>query len=109
MKNSAELEAIREKLRVEMGYSMAVGADDVKIAIVTSDGAAPVVREMIKAFMTEIEKRQLAHVKVTIAGRTEKVDGQPVVEVTVPGKKVAVYKDATAQTAREIIASIDRK
>ena len=106
MKSSAELEAIREKLKVEIGYSCAIDENDTKVVVRLSDDGVVAAREVVKTLMEEIEKRNLAHVKVTQLGSTTKIDGEPVVEVTAPGKEKVTYKNVNASKAREIIAAI---
>ena len=108
MKNTEQLQAIREKLSVEIGYSCAIGKDDTKVAVRFSDDAVESASKVVRAFMEEIEKLHLAHVKVVKVGSVEKIDGAPVVEVTVPGKKPVAYTNVNADKAREIIASINK-
>ena len=106
MKSSADLEAIRAKLKVEVGYSCAIDENDTKVVVRLSDDGVAAARVVVKTLMEEIEKRNLAHVKVTQMGSTEKVDGEPVVEVVAPGKEKVAYKNVNADKAREIIAAI---
>ena len=107
MKTTAELEAIREKLKVEIGYSCAIEENDTKVVVRLSDEIVAAAREVVKAFMTEIEKLNLDHVKVIKLGQVEKLDA-PVVEVTVPGKKMVSYTNVNADKAREIVASLKK-
>ena len=106
MKSSAELEAIRAKLKVEIGYSCAIDENDTKVVVRLSDDGVVAAKEVVKTLMEEIEKRNLANVKVTQLGSTAKIDGEPVVEVTAPGKEKVTYKNVDAAKAREIIAAI---
>ena len=108
MKSTAELQEIREKLRVEIGYSCAIGKDDTKVAVRMSDDAIGAADKVVRALMEEIEKRNVAHVKVVKEGSVEKLDGEPIVEVTAPGKAKATYTNVNADKAREIIASINK-
>lgn len=109
MKSVAELAAIRENLKVAIGYSCAVDENDVKVAIRVSDKGVSEARQILKAAMEELEKLNLEHVKVVLAGSVEAIDGEPVVEVTAPGKDKVVFKDVNPNKAREIIASINNK
>ena len=109
MKSSAELEAIRQKLKVEIGYSCAIDEHDTKVVVRFSDNGIAAAREVVRTFMDEIEKRNLDHVKVTQLGSVDKIDGEPVVEVTAPGKAKVAYTNVNSDKAREIIAAINNK
>ncbi len=107
MKNAAELDAIRNELKIEIGFSCVIGDDDVKIVVgMGTCGIAAGAREVVKTFMDEIEKRSLEHVKVTQSGCVGKCDKEPVVEVTVPGKKAVTYENVTPDKVREIVSQI---
>ncbi len=109
MKSSAELDAIREKLRVAIGYSCAIDENvDTKVLVRMSDDGVKAAGEVVRACMEEIEKLALARVKVTKLGSVTKLDGEPIVEVTVPGKDKVVYTNVDAKTAREIIAKLNK-
>ncbi len=109
MKSSTELDAIRDKLRVFIGYSCAIDEKiDTKVLVRMSDDCVKAADEVIRACMSEIEKLDLEHVKVTKLGSVTKIDGEPVVEVTVPGKEKVVYKNVNANSAREIIAKLNK-
>lgn len=106
MKSAAELDAIREKLNLYKGYSCPMSADDVKVVVgMGTCGIAAGAREVVKAFMDEVEKRGLVGVKVTQSGCIGKCDLEPVVEVTLPGKEKVTYIKVDPDKAREIVAS----
>ncbi len=106
MKSTAELQAIRDKLEVEKGYSCAVGENDTKIAVCFDDDGVAAAREVVRTFMNEIEKRRLVNVKVLQSGSKAKVDDEPIVEVTVPGKKTVRHTKVDPDKASQIIANI---
>ncbi len=106
MKSTAELQAIRDKLEVEKGFSCAVGENDTKLVVCFDDEGVAAARNVIKTFMDEIEKRRLVNVKVILSGSTAKIDGEPIVEVTVPGKNPVKYTEVNPDKAFEIIANI---
>lgn len=106
MKSSAELEAIRQKLKLEIGYSCAIGENDIKVVVgMGTCGIAAGAREVVKTFMDEIEKNKLEHVKVTQSGCIGKCDKEPIVEITLPGKEKVTYINVNPDKAREIVAS----
>ncbi len=109
MKSVAELETIRENLKIASGYCCAIEENDVKVAIRVSDNGVAEARKLIKTFMTDIEKLRLEHVKVVLIGSVEAIDGEPVVEVTAPGKDKVTFKNVNPDKAHEIIASINNK
>ena len=109
MKSVAELAAIRENLKVAIGYSTAIEENDVKVVVCVSDNGVAEARKILRAAMEELEKLNLEHVKVVLRGSVEAIDGEPVVEVSAPGKDKVVFKDVNPDKAREIIASINNK
>lgn len=109
MKSIAELAAIRENLKVAIGYSCAIEEDDVKVAIRIGNEGATEARAIIKACMEELEKLNLEHVKVVLQGSKEALDGAPIIEVIATGKDKVAYKNVNPDKAREIIASINNK
>lgn len=106
MKSSAELQEIRNKLRMEIGYSLPIQENDIRIVVgMGTCGIAAGAREVVRTFMDEVEKRSLEHVKVTQSGCIGKCDAEPIVEVTLPGKETVTYVHVDPAKAREIVAS----
>lgn len=109
MKSTAQLQEIRDRLRVEIGFSCAVSDDDTKITVRFSDNGVEAAHKVVTAFMEEISKRNLGHVKVIQLGSALPVEGEPVVEISRAGKIKDTFASVCPDKAREIIAKIDNK
>lgn len=103
MKSLAELQALRDKTRLNM--TTRENQDDVIRVVVgmATCGIAAGARPVLKAFMDEIAKRQLGNVTVTQTGCIGMCQYEPIVEVLVPGKEKVTYAKMTAEKAVRVV------
>lgn len=98
-----DLRKIREKAEKDM--KLREGKARVKIVVgMGTSGIAAGAREVLKAFLDEIEKRNLQDVIVTQSGEKGLSSHEPVAEVREEGKPVVVYGNLTPDAARRIVA-----
>lgn len=98
-----DLRKIREKAEREL--KLREGKARVKIVVgMGTSGIAAGAREVLKAFLDEIEKRNLQDVMVTQSGEKGLSSHEPVAEVREEGKPVVVYGNLTPEIARKVIA-----
>ena len=104
MKSLAELQALRDKTRL----NMAAREDQSEITRVVvgmaTCGIAAGARPVLKAFMDETAKRQLGNVTVTQTGCIGMCQYEPIVEVLVPGQEKVTYVKMTPEKALRVVA-----
>lgn len=99
----SDLKKIREKTEVEM--RLRDGNARIKLVIdMGTSGIAAGARDTLKAFLDEIEKRQLKDVLVLQTGERGLSSHEPVVTVKEEGKPDIVYGDVNVEVARKIMA-----
>lgn len=104
MKTLAELQAIRDKARMQVGLRSEGGAElRVQVGMATC-GIAAGARPVLNAFVEEVAKRGLQNVMVTQTGCIGICQFEPVVEVvnTKDGSKVT-YVKMTAEKAVRVV------
>lgn len=104
MKTLAELQAIRDKARMQVGLRSEGGAElRVQVGMATC-GIAAGARPVLNAFVEEVAKRSLQNVMVTQTGCIGICQFEPVVEVvnTKDGSKVT-YVKMTAEKAVRVV------
>ena len=103
MKSLAELQALRDKTRLNM--TTRENQDEVIRLVVgmATCGIAAGARPVLKAFMDEIAKRQLGNVTVTQTGCIGMCQYEPIVEVLVPGKEKVTYAKMTPEKALRVV------
>ncbi|MEO0247618.1 MAG: (2Fe-2S) ferredoxin domain-containing protein [candidate division WOR-3 bacterium] len=98
-----DLRKIREKAEKDM--KLREGKARIRIVVgMGTSGIAAGAREVLKAFLDEIEKRNLQDVIVTQSGEKGLSSHEPVAEVREEGKPVVVYGNLTPDAARRIVA-----
>jgi (2Fe-2S) ferredoxin len=98
-----DLKKIREKSEKDMAIREGKARIKVVVGMGTS-GIAAGARETLKAFLDEVEKRQLKDVLITQAGERGLSSSEPVVSIYEEGKPVVVYGLVTAEVAHQIVA-----
>ena len=105
MKTLAELQAIRDRQKMQMASRS--GDDEGKIKVVVgmatcgiAAGARPVLNMIIEA----VENRKLTNVQVTQTGCIGMCKLEPLVDVIVPGKEKVTYVHVTPEKARAIVS-----
>ena len=104
MKTLAELQAIRDKARMQVGLRSEGGAElRVQVGLATC-GIAAGARPVLNAFVEEAAKRGLQNVMITQTGCIGICQFEPVVEVvnTKDGSKVT-YVKMTAEKAVRVV------
>lgn len=105
MKSLAELQALRDKVKKEIG----VRADDsgntrVVVGMATC-GIAAGARPVLQAFTEEVSRRNLTNVTIAQTGCIGICQYEPVVEVTAPGKEKVTYVKMTPEKAAQVVAN----
>lgn len=99
----ADLKKIREKSEADM--RLRDGNARVKVVVgMGTSGIAAGARETLKAFLDEVEKRDLKDVLISQSGERGLSSHEPIVTITEEGKPEIVYGDVTAEVARRIMA-----
>ena len=103
MKSLAELQAIREKTRLQLNLRHE-SPDNVSVKVgLATCGIEAGAREVICAFVDELEKRGIENVTVTAMGCIDKCDKEPVAVVEVPGEEKVTYVNMTPEKAVRVI------
>ena len=103
MKSLAELQAIRDKARAQVGLRAESGASvRVQVGMATC-GIAAGARPVLNAFVEEVAKRGLHDIMVTQTGCIGICQYEPVVEVLVPGQEKVTYVKMTPEKAVRVV------
>lgn len=97
-----DLRKIREKVQKEMELREGKARFTIVVGMGTS-GIAAGAREVLKAFIDEIGKRNLVDVVVTQTGEKGFASKEPIVVVKEEGKPDIVYGNVSVDIARRII------
>ena len=103
MKSLAELQALRDKMKGNMGIR---DEDDASIRVVVgmaTCGIAAGARPVLQAFTDEVAKRGLQNVAVGQTGCIGSCQYEPVVEVFMPGQEKVTYVKMTAEKAVQVV------
>ena len=105
MKTLAELQAIRDRQKMQMASRS--GDDEGKIKVVVgmaTCGIAAGARHVLNTIIEEVENRKLTNVQVTQTGCIGMCKLEPLVDVIVPGKEKVTYVHVTPEKARAIVS-----
>ena len=103
MKSLAELQAIRDKARAQVGLRSESGASvRVQVGMATC-GIAAGARPVLNAFVEEVAKRNLHDIMVTQTGCIGICQYEPVVEVVIPGQEKVTYVKMTPEKAVRVV------
>ncbi|MCI8442224.1 MAG: (2Fe-2S) ferredoxin domain-containing protein [Provencibacterium sp.] len=103
MKSLAELQALRDKMKNNIGIR---DDDQASIRVVVgmaTCGIAAGARPVLAAFTEEVAKRQLQNVAVGQTGCIGICQYEPVVEVFMPGQEKVTYVKMTAEKAARVV------
>lgn len=104
MKSLAELQALRDKVKNEIGVrSDATGNTRVVVGMATC-GIAAGARPVLTAFTEEVAKRGLNNVTIAQTGCIGICQYEPVVEIFEPGKDKVTYVRMTPEKAACVVA-----
>ncbi|MGD0659633.1 MAG: (2Fe-2S) ferredoxin domain-containing protein [Syntrophorhabdales bacterium] len=101
--NLDELKAIREKAKKDIQLRQKEARVKIVVGMGTS-GIASGAREVLKSFVDEIAKRNLADVMVTQTGERGFASQEPMIEVQEEGKPGIIYGNMDAQKAKRVVA-----
>lgn len=105
MKSLAELQALRDKVKKDIG----IRADDsgnIRVVVgMATCGIAAGARPVLQAFTEEVSRRNLTNVTIAQTGCIGICQYEPVVEITAPGKEKVTYVKMTAEKAAQVVAS----
>lgn len=103
MKSLAELQALRDKMKNNIGIR---DDNDASIRVVVgmaTCGIAAGARPVLAAFTEEVSKRHLNNVAVGQTGCIGICQYEPVVEVFLPGQEKVTYVKMTAEKAARVV------
>lgn len=105
MKSLAELQALRDKVKHNIG----IREDDtgnIRVVVgMATCGIAAGARPVLSAFTEEVAKRGLTNVTITQTGCIGICQYEPVVEIVAPGKEKVTYIKMTAEKAAQVVAN----
>ena len=103
MKSLAELKAIRERMKGQVGMR---GEDSNQTRVVVgmaTCGIASGARPVLLKLSEEVQKRQLKNIAVTQTGCIGLCQYEPIVEVFEPGKDKVTYVKMTPEKALDVV------
>ena len=105
MKTIAEINAIRDKMQMEIKMRDNHETCTEKRIVIGMDtcGINAGAKEIFEFFLCEVAKRGIEGVKVMRSGCINKCDFEPVVEVDVPGCDNVLYKNVNVDIAKRIL------
>jgi (2Fe-2S) ferredoxin len=98
-----DLKKIREKAEKDVELRQKQARIRIVVGMGTS-GIAAGAREVIRAFVDEIAKRNLSDVVVTQTGEKGLASQEPMIEVYEEGKPVVVYGNMDAEKTKRVVA-----
>ncbi len=105
MKSLAELEAIKNKMKNQVGMRKEDDAHATRIVVgMATCGIAAGARPVLSALVEEIGKRGLSHVTVAQTGCIGMCKLEPIVEVLVPGQEKVTYVKMDAEKAIKVVS-----
>ena len=103
MKSLAELTALRDKMKANMGVREDE-PDAIKVVVgMATCGIAAGARPVLTAFTEEVAKRHLQNVVVSQTGCIGICQYEPVAEVFEPGKEKVTYVKLTPEKVQRIV------
>ena len=103
MKSLAELQALRDKAKAQMGMREDA-PDNIRILVgMATCGIAAGARPVLNAFVEEVATRGLKNVTVSQTGCIGICQFEPVAEVYVPGQEKTTYVKLNSEKAAKIV------
>jgi len=100
--NLEELKRIREKAQKDVELRQKEARIRIVVGMGTS-GIATGAREVLKAFVEEMGRRNIQDVTVTQTGERGLASQEPMVEVFEEGKPIVVYGNMNAEKAKRVV------
>ena len=105
MKSLAELQALRDKVKSNMGIREDDTGNPRVVVGMATCGIAAGARPVLQAFTEEVAKRNLQNVTIAQTGCIGICQYEPVVEIMEPGKEKVTYVKMTAEKAAQVVAN----
>lgn len=105
MKSLAELQALRDKVKANIGIREDDSGNTRVVVGMATCGIAAGARPVLAAFTDETVKRGLTNVTISQTGCIGICQYEPVVEITEPGKEKVTYVNMTAEKAAQVVAN----
>ena len=102
MKSLAELQALRDKVKSNIGIREDDTGNTRVVVGMATCGIAAGARPVLQAFTEEVAKRNLQNVTIAQTGCIGICQYEPVVEIMEPGKEKVTYVNMTAEKARRV-------
>ncbi|WP_312643950.1 (2Fe-2S) ferredoxin domain-containing protein [Hydrogenoanaerobacterium sp.] len=104
MKNLAELQALRDQMKTNMGVRHD-DLDNIRVVVgMATCGIAAGARPVLTAFSEEVSKRKLSNVTIAQTGCIGVCQYEPVVEIYVPGKEKVTYIKMAPEKVAKIVS-----
>ena len=103
MKSLAELRALRDKVKTNMGIRADDSGNTRVVVGMATCGIAAGARPVLQAFTEEVAKKNLQNVTIAQTGCIGICQYEPVVEVFEPGKEKVTYVKMTPEKASQIV------
>ena len=103
MKSLAELQALRDKVKTNMGIRADDSGNTRVVVGMATCGIAAGARPVLQAFTEEVAKKNLQNVTIAQTGCICICQYEPVVEVFEPGKEKVTYVKMTPEKASQIV------
>ncbi|WP_308754462.1 (2Fe-2S) ferredoxin domain-containing protein [uncultured Anaerotruncus sp.] len=103
MKSLAELQALRDKVKTNMGIRADDSGNTRVVVGMATCGIAAGARPVLQAFTEEVAKKNLQNVTIAQTGCIGICQYEPVVEVFEPGKEKVTYVKMTPEKAAQIV------
>lgn len=105
MKSLAELQALRDKVKANIGIREDDTGNTRVVVGMATCGIAAGARPVLAAFTEEVAKRGVSGVTIAQTGCIGICQYEPVVEITEPGKEKVTYVRMTAEKAAQVVAN----
>ena len=103
MKSLAELQALRDKVKTNMGIRADDSGNTRVVVGMATCGIAAGARPVLQAFTEEVAKNNHQNVTIAQTGCIGICQYEPVVEVFEPGKEKVTYVKMTPEKASQIV------
>ena len=104
MKSLAELQALRDKVKSNMGIRADDSGNTRVVVGMATCGIAAGARPVLAAFTDEVARRGISNVTITQTGCIGICQYEPVVEVFEPGREKVTYVKMTPEKAARVVA-----
>ncbi len=104
MKSLAELQALRDKVKSNMGIRADDSGNTRVVVGMATFGIAAGARPVLAAFTDEVARRGVSNVTIAQTGCIGICQYEPVVEVFEPGREKVTYVKMTPEKAARVVA-----